>query len=677
MNENSILRLALIMEDQSATTVDKYICKLVECVLFFSEEPQHLSAIELCEQIAIHYKLEFDVLEIENAISKKSRGRIILTDKKYELSPKVIDQLSRQTSFQTLLEKYIQEFLFETKNTYDADGLLRKLQEYLYFCFNSSKENLLSLLSTQPVTVQSSFVATDDEVQQINDFVSWDNAEKNKLLYDIISFSYEYCMLTTKKDTLLSQRIFRGKKFYLDANIIFRMAGINKDERRFVTESFIKKCNEVGIELYYTSETLDEIFRVIDGQISYILSMTQGQPPVNSEVLQRIDRSSEINDFYVVYYNWCKESQNKFNDFLSFQRYMWRKIQNVIDNLKFVQIQKCLYDDNNAQFNQKCDSLEAFKKERRPNKNSSKTSLQTDINNLLYISSLRSTSATKNLWETNEYFVSADQLLTSWSRTAHSGVPIVVIPSTWLSIILRFSGRSEDDYKAYCLFMSLRQHRSDEDSIGINPVFLLKSLATRTADQNIKQLIIEEIINNRSSYPVSSENDYPTIIQDAFEEVLRKSNNQLRQELSAQIDNINNVASIQIEGLKEQLKAQSSNEEMATKIANNKANRKIEFWLKLDVLRHFVPITILLLSIAIVTLYLLRIPPIFTWLNLLVDFLKKNGISLPGNIIIGIISLLVNIIPTAVFAPIKYLASDERRARLVRQYTKEILLDMK
>ena len=96
MNENSILRLALIMEDQSATTVDKYICKLVECVLFFSEEPQHLSAIELCEQIAIHYKLEFDVLEIENAISKKSRGRIILTDKKYELSPKVIDQLSRQ-----------------------------------------------------------------------------------------------------------------------------------------------------------------------------------------------------------------------------------------------------------------------------------------------------------------------------------------------------------------------------------------------------------------------------------------------------------------------------------------------------------------------------------------------------------------------------------------------------
>lgn len=676
MNENNILRLALIMEDQSATTVDKYICKLVECVLFFSEDPR-LSAIELSEQIAVDYKLEFDVLEIENAISKKSRGRIILADKKYELSPKVIDQLSRQTSFQALLEHYIQEFNFETKNTYDVDCLLRKLQEYLYFCFNSNKENLLSLLSVQSATVQSSFVATNNEVQQINEFVSWDNAEKNKLLYDIISFSYEYCMLTTKKDSLLSQRIFRGKKFYLDANIIFRMAGINKDERHFVTESFIKKCNEVGIELYYTSETLDEILRVIDGQISYILSMTQGQPPVNSEILKKIDQSSEINDFYVVYYNWCKESQNNFKDFSSFQRYMWRKIQDVIDNLKFVQIQRCLYDDNNAQFNQKCDSLEAFKKEKRPNKNNSKASLQTDINNLLYISSLRSSSAVTNLWETNEYFVSADQLLTNWSRTAHSGVPIVVIPSTWLSIILRFSGRSEDDYKSYCLFMSLRQYRNAEDTITINSIALLNSLSKRTADPNIKRLIVEEIINNRNSYPIISENNYQVIIQDAFEEVLRNSNNELRNELLSQIDNINNAATLQIEELKKQLKTQSSNEETAIKIANSRASRKIDFWAKIDVLRHFVPFATLFLLVAVIVLYVLNISPIFSLVDLLVKMLQKKGISLSSNVLISIIALLIGGIPAAVFAPIKYLASEERRTKLVKKYKKEILLDMK
>lgn len=77
MDETCVLRLALIMEDQSATTLDKYIYKLVECVLFYSKA-SHLSAIELCKQIKIQYKLEFDVLEIEKAISNKAHGRITL-----------------------------------------------------------------------------------------------------------------------------------------------------------------------------------------------------------------------------------------------------------------------------------------------------------------------------------------------------------------------------------------------------------------------------------------------------------------------------------------------------------------------------------------------------------------------------------------------------------------------
>lgn len=675
MDENGILRLALIMEDQSAATVDKYICKLVECILFYSEE-QHLSAMELCEQIAIHYNLEFDVLEIEKAISKKARGRIILTAKKYELSPKVADQLSRQTSLRMLLERYIQQFLSETGYTYNADILLKRLQEYLYFCFNSNKENLLNLLSVQSSSVPSSFIASNDEAQQINDFILWDNAEKNKLLYDIISFSYEYCMLTTRKDTLLSHRIFRGIKFYLDANIIFRMAGINKDERQFVIESFIKKCNEVGISLYYTSETLDEIYRVIDGQITYIFSITQGQEPVDSAVLQKIDRMNEINDFYVVYYNWCKEPQNNYNDFKSFQRYMWRRIQNVIDNLRFVQIQKCLYEDNNAQFNQKCDSLDAFKKERRPNKNNSKVSLQTDINNLLYISSLRSSRSTTNLWETNEYFVSADQLLTNWSKNAHSGVPIVVIPSTWLSIILRFAGRSENDYKAYCLFMSLRQHRSDDDSISINPVSLLQSLGARTADQKIKTLIIEEIINNRSSYPISSETDYPIVIQNAFDEILRKSESNIRLEMSKKIDDVNESTKLQIESLKRQLQDRSKFEDAATKIANNRADRKIHFWNQIYTIYYFIPFIVLLFSGIIIVSYFFESSPIHSFVHAKVTSITSDQGKTIANLLIGLITLLINGVPFALFLPAKYLSSNERRDKLVKKYRKETLRDM-
>jgi len=246
------LRLALITEDQSATTVDKYICKLVESVLF-SCDGQKMSAVTLCKLIKDQFELEFDVVELETAIRKKSKGRILCFEHEYQLAPKVISQLSKQKDPLSLLKLSISKFLNETKSGYDSEELLDNIQKYLYHCFNSSIDNLLNLLQTKNAKTITKFDAPAEIVQQINEFIAWDDTEKNKLIYDIISFSYEYCMLTTKKDTLLSKNIFKGKRFFLDTNIIFRMAGINKDERQFVIESFIKKSKEIGIELYYTS----------------------------------------------------------------------------------------------------------------------------------------------------------------------------------------------------------------------------------------------------------------------------------------------------------------------------------------------------------------------------------------------------------------------------------------
>lgn len=77
-------------------------------------------------------------------------------------------------------------------------------------------------------------------------------------------------MLTIKKDNILSAELFKGKRFYLDANIIFRMAGINNEERRTVTTAFVHHCQKAGIELYCTSATLDEVYRVITSQVEFI-----------------------------------------------------------------------------------------------------------------------------------------------------------------------------------------------------------------------------------------------------------------------------------------------------------------------------------------------------------------------------------------------------------------------
>ncbi len=78
--------------------------------------------------------------------------------------------------------------------------------------------------------------------------------------------------------------------------------------------------------------------------------------------------------------------------------------------------------------------------------------MQTDINNYLYLKGLRKKDKNINLWTTNEFFISADQNLIGWSLEKDSGIPLVVLPSIWLTIMLRFSGRTANDYKHFVHF---------------------------------------------------------------------------------------------------------------------------------------------------------------------------------------------------------------------------------
>lgn len=670
MAKKDFLRLALVMNDQTATTVDKYICKLVESILFDASGIE-LSAIEICKQIKEKYQLEFDILEIEKAVSAKSRGRIIYTNHKYQLSPKALNQLKSLKDPLTLLNGYVAKFLHDFDLNYSQEVLFDKLQEYLYYSFNSSIENLMGLLEAKPLSEITGFSVSNEMVQLINDFIAWDNTEKNKLLYDLVSLSYEYCMLTTKKDTLLSKRIFRGKRFLLDSNIIFRMAGINKDERQFVTTSFTKKCEEVGIELFYSSETLTELYRVIEGQIKYIRYLTQGQQPIPIDVLKKIDPESEINDFYAIYYDWCKEPQNHYDDYLSFQKYLIGRIRDVICNLKCQNIPNAKFSKNSETFTAQCESLGTFKKSKRPLKPVSKESLQTDINNIFYIYSLRNTSQSQSFWQINDYIVSADQLLTNWAQQEYSGIPIVVIPSTWLSILLRFAGRTDNDYKAYCLFMGLRQHRTDEEKVIINSATLLVTLAQKTSDVYLKQQIIEEILNYKSSYSFESNKDYESAIDDAFEHILERSKEELRTELTDAFNLREKDSAEQIRTLNEQMDKMSTEDEYTIKLANNKANSKVEKWEKWCFLTVLLPALTVVGVIVVTTLFCLKIDPIYSFISNLAQIENGSGATSWAVYIFFANILLGGVLNSIIIAPIKYLSSDERKQRLIKKYIKE------
>lgn len=663
----------MILENQGETTRNKYICKLTECVIFDSEH-NALSSVEICEGIRNRFQLDFDVQEIEKAIDKRGKDRINFVNKKYMLNAKVNDQLSTQVSAEEKLKMYVNTYAEQFPDV-ETNQLLVLIQKHLYYCFNSNAKNFSSIIgidlkSYVDEDVINEFKPTPDEVEIINGFMLWQNSEKDKLLYSIVSSCYEYCLITTNKNPSISRSIFKGKKFFLDTNIIFRIAGINQEDRKFVTKTFISKCHEVGVSLYYTSAVLNEVYRVIDGQINFIKKITGGQAPVEPNIISKISLNFDYNDFYAIYCNWCKEPQNKYYDYISFRNFLLKKINNVIREFEYIDSSKIVSEDK-SKSTELFEDLKAFKNSKRSYRTTTDESVKTDINQVLFLKSLRPKSA-KSLWEMNEYIVSADQLLIAWSDKTFDGIPMVVIPSLWLSIILKVSGRaSNDDYKSFCLFMTLRHHHTNEDEININPIDLLTRLSEKTIDKQIKELVINEILTNKNEYSFDSREDYDDSIELAFDKILLKEKTIHKEELLKAVEAEKQLSEKATEKYQKELNSKKSSEEYAQIYAQRKAQRKVEWFSRRAQIPLIVTGMVILVAVGVLLCWIFKVEPIAGLLTSIVD--SKDISEKVVSAIVWLFNLFVITLPTYLRKVWEYLSSDKRKDKLCSKYFKQQL----
>ena len=82
--------------------------------------------------------------------------------------------------------------------------------------------------------------------------------------------------------------MLKGKKFYIDANVIYRLMGINNESRRKAMKEFVEKCRETGIELLYTNVTykeLTETFVYYVDKIKQVLQVTNAFAYKNKEII--------------------------------------------------------------------------------------------------------------------------------------------------------------------------------------------------------------------------------------------------------------------------------------------------------------------------------------------------------------------------------------------------------
>ena len=529
--ENNILfRLNFALQDNNATTFNANLIKIIENEILISGHK--LTSEEIQKEIENNVHLKFTEEEIKEAISEKGKD-ILFDNNSYYLKTDKIEKLNNQPKISDELLKYIRIAIKELNIKTTEQKLHQLIMDYLYYCFNANREVLIALIKNEPLNSSKNKNFNNEEINLINLFLQWDNIEKNKCIYNIISYCYNFCTLTIKNNNLFSHNLFRGKNFILDANIIFRLAGINNDSRKKTIESFTNKCKEIGIKLSYTTETLEEIYRVIKNKVLWIKGLNGYDKPVDWNKYVEND-----NDFYKIYFEWCVNEKNDSGDFVAFQKYLIDLLLGVMSDFEIEEVDN--YEIiNNIEFNSYCDALLTYKSQ-HSNRQQSSASIKTDIKNILSVKKERTRKKIYDFWSLNKFIISADQNLINWSNDNFGGVPLVVLPSVWLTILLKFSGRNtKDDYSAFCSFLEVREH--SEENKNIDVFKLVESLRDKTNCSDVKRLIVTEIINNKDKYKIENEDDYKIISSKAFDEVInnmKKEEKKLRELKEQEIEKL-------------------------------------------------------------------------------------------------------------------------------------------
>lgn len=631
MKKNSYLRLALLFNENGASTFDSNLRKMISLVLYENYDKHGLSSLEIKQELDNKYLLKFTEGEIENAIvnSKEKYGIVTInnSENKYSLSPETKAKLKERVE-KPIVNTLIKRFISKTKTNVDEEFLINLILTFLYNVFNSNKEIMLSMIgkgdSSVIETLSDDF--TDDQKILINKFISWEDNEKNKYIYELISCCFDYCSLTMGDNRGSLKQMFTNKRFFLDTNILFRMMGLNDKNRKYVIESFIKKCKEMNINLCYTNYTKDELFKTIDYHVDEIKEKLKGSQPLSLSAISIM--TDDINpDIYEEYLNWSDKNTDKYNEYDSFKNYLKLEATKIINSFEFCSYKD--YEAGNSEKYQECfNSLRSYKYSK--NRKTNDYLLKVDVNNFLYVEELNSKVQKQDCINIPNFIISTDHIYSEWDRKIRpSAVPIVVLPSVWYSIMLHYTSRAEDDYYAFSRFINFSYYdkgitnKSKRENI-------LKLVLNLNESSEIKNKIIfdidrklqtEYIENNNDEEIVNSSKTYVT--QNMLKELENRKNNEIQVKLDNQKKDLDKIYGEQLNKKSEE--NNDAIENIVTKIAIT--NRK----------KHFI-VCLLFASIFVVSVTALCI-----------YFLKTDAITENEKFVFEIVKLVFPILQALIY----------------------------
>lgn len=460
MNKNTILRTSAVLFAEDSKNINPTIIKrkMIESV-FLELENKTVTIVQLVDYLKKYIELDFteeEVIGIINStkegyfdlipIKELSKTKVKLTNDRYKKVLQKVEDLS----FDDIVDLFGKEVY---KGEVKFDKIKDTIHSYVYYLINTNHNTLTKILSGTHSEgdislCESEFVLNERDL--INQFINWDNSAKNKALFVLISYSIEYCLVVNNADSDSFIESLKDKNFFLDSNIIYRALGINGEIRKKRVLSFLDKCQENGQVFSISKHTYKEFKDTLKYHVKGLNKYSANK--INPEIFERFHLDGDITSLY---YKWKSDRSSGSPEM--FQMYVDGLFKSFLEKYSITQVNKTPYDDTTQEHKDKISDLasdiEKFKE------NGQYDLHEVDAENIVLIESLRDGN-NSNLAETKIYLASTDQRLRNWDYTRSKFQPIVLLPSHWMSLLLRYVSRTDSDYKAFTSFLKLKNGNS-------------------------------------------------------------------------------------------------------------------------------------------------------------------------------------------------------------------------
>ena len=497
-NNNQLFRLAAVLyADNNYEVTPKTIHrKIIESALLDCDNKQ-MSIHEIIDFIEANYHFTFDEEEIKSIVTNskedgfhlgKDKGNNYLVCLTEQRKQTLVSKVNTQN-----IDYFITEFIKKDEKVNSAVDAKSLIYKFLYELINSnisgfskllnSKKQLSELINVE----QSQFNELEREI--INNFLNWDNDGKNKAIFDIASYGIEYCLITNNSENSIHLNSLKNKTFYLDTNVIFRALGINGENRQKRTISFLTKFNEAGETLVISRFSETEFKATVKYYISQIAK--HNSPRINPRVFTAFKAQSDFFDFY---HKWRISRTNTSLEY--FETHIIVLFEDLIKKFNASIDNKIPFDEKEEKaaklLNEIAGNIHNYKSS-EGSINGFETS-NWDAKNIHLIEKRRD-GKDANLVETKFFFLSTDQGLRRWDFQRSNNTPIVLLPSQWMSILLRYVKRTSDDFKSFVSFLNMPQ---GEKEISYEKLqLILTGISEITEDAEKQSSIIKILVEKK------------------------------------------------------------------------------------------------------------------------------------------------------------------------------------